>query len=74
MGAQVSSNYSTTKEVSKIVNNAVLSNNSSCSGAGGSSQRIVLGNVGGNLDVNGVGFDSSQTVNLECIQLSLIHI
>jgi hypothetical protein len=71
MGAQVSSNYSTTKEVSKIVNDVVLSNNSNCSGAVASNQSITLGDVGGNLDINGVGFDSSQTVNLECLQSSI---
>lgn len=70
MGAQVSNNYSTTKELSKIVNNAILSNKSTCTATVASNQRIVLGDIGGNLDISGINFDSSQTVNLDCLQNS----
>lgn len=71
MGAQVSTSFSTTKEVSKIVNKVILSNKSNCSGAVASNQKITLGDITGDLNISDVNFDSSQTVNLECLQSSV---
>jgi hypothetical protein len=70
MGVQSSVNYSTTEEVSKIVNNVVLSNNSTCSGSTQLIQSITLGDIGGDLNIDGLNWAADQTFNLNCMQSS----
>lgn len=70
MGAQVSSNYSTIDEISKITNNVIMKNDSTCSSTATSTQKITLGNVKGGLNMSDIKFTSAQTVNLDCLQNS----
>jgi hypothetical protein len=62
--------YSTLDEVSRILTEVVMSNTSNCGAAATSIQRIKLENISGDLNINDINYDSSQTVNLNCLQSS----
>lgn len=70
MGAQTSRIEDVSEDISEIVNKSIISNKSSCSSAVISTQKINLGDIGGDLNMEGINMRSSQTVNLSCLQNS----